>query len=90
MTEPSKRTNRYRCPESVCQLPMSAKDKTRARSHARDACDSGHPVGCNILARAYEDGEVFPVDFAKARSLYQKVCQGGYADACRALERLGK
>ena len=53
----------------------------------RKAVEAGDPKACLQLGMRYETGENVPLDFAQARTLYEKAACGGVAEA---IYRLGK
>jgi TPR repeat protein len=45
-------------------------------------------AGCNNLGWLYANGYGVAKDYAQARSLYQKACNGGIEQACTSLHNL--
>ncbi len=48
----------------------------------RLSCDGGNATACSYLGVLYHNGEGVAQDLARAASLYQQACDGGYAPAC--------
>ena len=48
----------------------------------RVSCDAGDATACYDLGLMYEAGAGVTQDRARARSLFQRACDGGLVDAC--------
>ena len=55
-----------------------AKNKAKAISLYKKACDSGNDRSCSIAAKAYETGDGVSKNLSQAKSLYLKACNINY------------
>ena len=53
-------------------------------------CESGNALACHDLALMYETAAGVPQDYARARELYGKACDGGHAAACFRVGKLSE
>ncbi|PJK07490.1 hypothetical protein CO608_10090 [Lysobacteraceae bacterium NML08-0793] len=54
------------------------------------SAEQGHPLALTSLGGLYEHGEGVKQDKARARALYEQVCEAGQLIGCDKLENLGK
>lgn len=59
----------------------TAPDMQKAMEYMKLAADNDNPEGCLIMSQAYETGDGFPKDLAKAERCYQTAAAGGYFQA---------
>lgn len=48
----------------------------------------GSPEACGTLANIYYDGDGVVANLLKAKTLYEKSCNAGYAEACLSLGKM--
>ncbi|MBT3223488.1 MAG: sel1 repeat family protein, partial [Proteobacteria bacterium] len=51
----------------------------------RFACDAGELAGCVRLGKMLQVGELMPMDYWKAVTLYEKACEGGHVAGCNSM-----
>ena len=57
-------------------------DYDRARSFSQLACDGGSAIGCEYLARIYQEGLGVPKDEAHALRILERACEADHTHAC--------
>ncbi len=65
-----------------------AKKRRQAVAPLQTACDKGDAVACASVAQIYLSGRGAKRDFAKARVVLTRGCEGGQEQACRQLREL--
>ncbi len=61
------------------------KDEAKGVGLVKKACDGKSPFGCEIYARALDEGKGVAVDHEGAKKYFQMSCDLGGAGGCRAL-----
>ncbi len=68
--------------EALGKLYEKELNYEQARARYEQTCDTGTSQSCIELGRLYEEGLGVAADSAKARTIYQKACNDGWAEGC--------
>ena len=77
--------------EACSTFSLNAHNDEQELQYALKACNLGRNIACNSLGYKYERGSGgVAINFATAKSFYEKACELGYNKGCENAERITK
>lgn len=77
--------------EACSRFSLNAHNDEQELQYSLKTCNLGHDIACNELGSQYERGSGgVAINFATAKSFYEKACELGYNKGCENAERITK